>query len=69
MICHLRLLIHLTVTNRGEVVSGVQVDIELFKGLVIELLVIVNNDSIKEPKAAHNRLLEEGLNLALWDMH
>lgn len=54
--------------DRCEPVLDVQFGIEFFEHLVVKLFVIVSDDSMKKSKPTNDRLLEEYLNFALYDI-
>lgn len=54
MIRHLCLPIRPRVTNKNEAVLDVQIGIELFKSLAIELFFVVGYDSMGKSKQADN---------------
>lgn len=45
---HFRFPVYLRVTNGGKAMSDVHVGIEIFKGLVVELLAIVGYDNMEK---------------------
>lgn len=45
-ICHFHFFIHLRIANECEPMSNVQVGTELFEGLVVKLLVIIDDNGM-----------------------